>query len=75
MNFFRFSLLVDADEVSPFLSLLHKQKRHSKNYCIFNERRLIKSPPEIIKKFRHIAKLKKKNHTKIYARNLKAKIR
>lgn len=26
MNFFRFSLLVDADEVSPFLSLFHKQK-------------------------------------------------
>lgn len=41
-------------------ALFFINKKHTKNYCIFNERRLIKSPPEIIKNFAISQNWKKK---------------
>ena len=49
--------LVDADEVSPFLLLddVSDVYKLQKKYCIFNERRLINCPLDIIKKISNIS--------------------
>lgn len=50
-------------------ALFFINKKHTKNYCIFNERRLIKSPPEIIKNFAISQNWKKKSHKNLCAKS------